>query len=652
MPNQVQDLIQGLTPSGLVQDLNNFGLSTIQQLVNASWTTPVTQTFSTANADHEWYFQEASGNVLDQIASKDLTVAGTVFYSQTAVGVWDGADYFSRDAVEIMQTGQVERVSDQTFMDTDGTTSVGFRLVFRHAGPGVTTRTIAYKKNNATNGYELRTSGSSGNLSFTYNGSLGSTAITLTGNHSDGAWHYVDCVIDATASEVRARSDLSSPAAGDISGDGSASSATDFGFGDWGIGSNTLDNLQITYAAALIGADAENLDSEAFWTMHSDPNAGTAGAIATHNRASLLSGVVANTGTNNDYVCHFSGEPTVPQFPIAELGGNRGLLQYGAITNLIPESEDLGTTWTATNGTLAAAEAEAPDGFRTAGSITATAVNGYASIIWTSVATTHYSLSIWVKTKSGSTNTGRLIFYDETGATEITSIGFTATSEWVRVELDAAAAAGQVSSSLRVEVDTNTEAFYIWGAQAATSPANVPAAPYVRTNGASASSVLTDYRIDNTAVAALDSAAGDLEFTGTRFETSEVGAQLFDLYNGTNNTGRLVILGSAIGQDGPRLLSYNSGGGIEYDVQPNFGTGWDSQRTYRARWTTDGTDLGDVAAGCEVEVIGTATDTQAAANYTPGAVPGEVFLGQHGTNINPWEGIISTFKTWSAARAS
>ena len=126
----------------------------------------------------------------------------------------------------------------------------------------------------------------------------------------------------------------------------------------------------------------------------------------------------------------------------------------GARTNLVLQSQTAGTTWTATNVTVAADSIAAPDGTTTADTLTASAGNG-TWLQGVTVASAAKTFSIWLKRKTG---TGNIDLTLDNGATWTTKA---ITSSWAKYEITQTLA----NPTVGVRIVTNADAVYVWGAQ-------------------------------------------------------------------------------------------------------------------------------------------------------------------------------------------
>ena len=178
----------------------------------------------------------------------------------------------------------------------------------------------------------------------------------------------------------------------------------------------------------------------------------------------------AGTAKNASYIDPSTGlltfEDTVdtPRYDSGKYG--HGLIIEGARTNLVQESEDFTVTWTTSNVTIAddTTEVTDPAGGNNAGKLTATAANGFLEYpTGVAIGTDDGAGSIYVRCPSG-TVAGKIILINSNGV-ELTSVDFTATPEWQRVQVSYTNATPGFNWNLRVLIETNTEILYIYGGQ-------------------------------------------------------------------------------------------------------------------------------------------------------------------------------------------
>ena len=447
--------------------------------------TPVTQNFDASllgTFDHEWQFQEETGDVEDQIGSADFSIVNSPLQNREAIGLWNGTSYVARKAIEVVGDGNTDGFSLASAGVFDpGSGSFAFKLSFRIARAVAALSNLVEKRDAVFGaGWELDLN-TDGTLVFTCENAAGTTTSSIaTGNHADGAWHTTLIVRDVTGGNQYIKSDLGSDSDATVAGDITSAVALKL----LGAGQRGGPHAQITHAAGVLGANAEALgaaDMTDFWKLGSDPT----GLLTTQSRTSLITVPVSA-----NRVSHFA----INKLPIGwhsalnDGAGGLGLYCNNAVTNLLTDSELL-SNWTQ-SGTSSTVDdqTDAPDGFKSASELTAGADNDLVSQTFTTAGGNTYTLSVWIKESTVGV-TGRIIMTNAADA-ELGAQAFTATSEWQLVALTAATVAGS-TSKFKIEIDTDTESVFAHGAQAALGTGRGAG---IRTAGATASLIEGNYR--------------------------------------------------------------------------------------------------------------------------------------------------------------
>ncbi len=457
--------------SGLLSGLNPLGVAILADL---DFSVPVTQSFGSSNATHQYLLQETSGNYADTGTgtTADIDTFVTGFKGQVAPGIWDGSSYIATKAWETSATSSTARVSDSSVFDSDNT-DLYFRMYFRVSKDPAFGKRIMSKRTATEAGWDIILQGV-GRLDLTIeDGSGNFIVVQTTGDYTDGSLHFFEFFYDVSADELTVNTDLDggNSAIDTSTVTGSLTTAANFTMGNAG----GHEKFQFVMVEGAEGAAASTMFAETnFFTHGTDPT----GLLTTQTRSSLISVPVSAV-----HVAHFCDDTLPIGFnPGFSDTDKLGVFCNTPVINLIANSEDFtAAAWVATNITKAGNDADSPDGFRSASKLTATAANGQVAHLFTTVAATQYTLSVYLKE---NTVTGRLVFFDETGAVELASQVFTGTADWdQRITVTATTNALQVSSSFRIEIDTDTEALNPWGVQAELG---ATAGAYIRTDGSTA----------------------------------------------------------------------------------------------------------------------------------------------------------------------
>jgi hypothetical protein len=464
---------------GLLAELHLYPRPQVGKLLNLDFTEPVEQPWPSTvgglqvlgfpTVDYIWRFEEAAGNALDDIAATPLVPTNSPLQNRVALGFWNGSDFRSKKAVEFDGATTMSMVSTgSALFDFDAVTSFAFMVVFRAIEGNASIfgkRVVAGN----TEGYELTIS-AAGALTWQIYDSAGNSAVATdsANNYADGGWHCVICVCSRDEQKIFLYTDLEprfAAAAAWASGVGSLSNAINFSVGN---GRSNAFKGQVPYLAAWVGTDASELDIDlllAFWLHATDPNS----TIDDTDRPGTLAERLPDEPGFGLNVADFGEDQLVIGYNAGFSHASKlGLRGNQDATNLVTQSEDF-STWAATNITVTTAWAnldDSPRKLREAQKLTATLANGYVEHLYSTLAGTEYSHSVALRRAIGSDVTGRVIAYDNIGAAEIASVPFTATSEWQRFDLTFTTPGGCVQVGFRIEIDTNAEAVFAWGATA------------------------------------------------------------------------------------------------------------------------------------------------------------------------------------------
>lgn len=500
------DLIAG--KAKLLSRLKGFAKAAPSPLLGLDFSQPKVQAKPTSatslipgrTASYIWTFEEAPGvgTMTDIVSSEILTGSGDYIQGQTAVGLWDGGSMTGQRAAEWQESATGQFVAaESSLLDVDWTEDKLIVGWFRLRSSTASASPFG-KRNNSTGEFWQARTNNSGHFGVYYiNDSAGASLLMVPQNHADLAWHPFAIWFDVANDQLQVMTDLGTDSGVQT---GSLSNAGTFRVG---VGHTAIPTpaFQIGCLAVYEGVEAKNFTGvEEFWTHGKDPT----GKLTTATRAGSIS-VPVGTTDDGPAIGHFGQDQLPIGYHSALEGTGLGLYVNNAVENLIDYSEDF-TQWTATNATVTAASGDAPDGFRSACLAASTAVNGLLSRTFTTTASTEYTLSVWIKRDAGSNFDKRLVFYDETNGVELASAAFTENADWQLITLTATTNVGQISSSLRVEIDTSGDSFYIWGAQANLGGAR---GPYARTEGAPAALSQPSYETDPV----VDPAAGRIETT-------------------------------------------------------------------------------------------------------------------------------------------
>ena len=143
------------------------------------------------------------------------------------------------------------------------------------------------------------------------------------------------------------------------------------------------------------------------------------------------------------------------RFDHTSAGVAKGILLEGARTNLCLQSATMGTTWAASNVTVATDSTTSPDGTANADTLTASAANGTLIQDLGVIASAVKTFSVYLKRLTG---TGNIDLTLDGGSTWTTK---TITSSWARYEISQTLA----DPDCGIRIVTSGDAVYAWGGQ-------------------------------------------------------------------------------------------------------------------------------------------------------------------------------------------
>jgi len=619
-------------------------------LLDLDYRTPTVQAFPTTatgvipgrTATEIWLVDEASGSHVGEVGGVALVPSGSPLQGQTAAGIYDGTDAYSKGCSGLNNTGQLFSTSaaGSSFMDMDATTSFAMLFVFRRTGPLAAGDLRLFRKYSSGAGYFMYMTGSNGRLSFRlYSGGVMKDNAAGTSNYGDGAWHACLAVVDRNADNVGFYSDLETTPADAIAA-GDMSNAGNFQFGPVSSAANATD---FAYCAVFTGTDAEGLgqsDFDAFWTHATDPGSP---ALDTYTRASLACPVVGNESGFGVRVAKYGSGQFAHGYNSAFSHTTQlGALIESASTNLCLYSEDQSNAaWVATTATKTANQGEAPDGTQTADDLTATGAAGYVQQAITTVASTQYTEAVFLARNQASDVGGRLVMYDISNGAELGATAFTATSEWQRVEVTASTIAGGVSTGLRIEITTSGESILVWGADFKAGSLS----SYIPTTSASATRAMVDSRLANSGGNTyLKSAAGEIEETWIIPETLGAVEVRFD----TTSPDRIQ---TQINASPTSRLFISDSAGVQKQLFSTASTlDWSTEQVMRARWNSQD-DYEGHTENADI-LYGASRRAGADTTWTTGTGATTIYLGQRNDGATGvGSGLLARLRIWDAPRS-
>lgn len=153
--------------------------------------------------------------LVDLVGCVDLEPSGGALLERRAAGLYNGADFRSHRVVEFADVTAICQALASGYLDPD---AAPFALVLAFAIGKRPAASSGLAGKLDGEGWALRIE-ADGSLVFYANDSATTTALPLTGDHADGAWHFVCCYRNGTT--LGLYSDLTAPSSTTIAGLGS-----------------------------------------------------------------------------------------------------------------------------------------------------------------------------------------------------------------------------------------------------------------------------------------------------------------------------------------------------------------------------------------------------------------------------------------------
>lgn len=400
-----------------------------------------------------WAMQDTDSTLTDASGSSfTLTAVGSASMTgQRSVGLFDGSSFRAQKAIEFKQGiggSNYFEAANGNVLDSTWTTAFSVLLVFRFQElPGATA--CLYNKGTFPGaGFGVYNDGTgTGSLSCQVRDGTNTTLAVVTGNHADGAWHWLYVRYDPVSDTLKADSDITTGISQSTAAIGSTSTTgVKFRIGEWG-GAGSAFSGQMR-GMIVFGDVTTTVAAIQAWWKHANGPVGI-----TYTRASSFSARIADDGTEGDQVALFKSG----QFPyeysslITTNPLKIGLPVDLGATNLIPYTDmNIGAQWAGSSGNF---NTDSPRGFREAvihtkaaagDKMLAAATNGAAVTSGTS-----YTASVWCKW-DGTVTAPELRVYRADGTTLIGTASATDTSnKWRRLSLTFTAPA---TESVRLSV--------------------------------------------------------------------------------------------------------------------------------------------------------------------------------------------------------
>lgn len=203
---------------------------------------------------HLWDFASpiATGaGLVDLVGGVNLEPSGGAVLERRAAGLFNGADFRSIRVVELTDIGPICAAATFDQLDPDAA-PFAFALAFAIGKRPASSAGLAGKLDGE--GWALRLE-PSGNLTFYVNDSATITALPLTGDHADGAWHVA--VVYRSGTTIGLYSDLTAPSSTTIVGLGSLACPGVFSLGTVEVYPSA--RAQLAFAAYYAGSSVAPL---------------------------------------------------------------------------------------------------------------------------------------------------------------------------------------------------------------------------------------------------------------------------------------------------------------------------------------------------------------------------------------------------------
>lgn len=203
-----------------------------------------------ATPTHLWDCASPTGaDVFDLVGGVDLEPSGGAVLERRAAGLYNGADFRSHRTIEMTDPGAICQAIDPADVDPG---AGDFAMVVAFAAGKRPTDSAGLAGKLDGEGWALRLE-VDGSLIFYFNDGTSTTALPLTGDHADGAWHVV--VAYRIGEAVALYSDRTAVSTTTVVGLGSLVCGNVFALGS--VEAYGAARAQIALAAYYVGEEAE-----------------------------------------------------------------------------------------------------------------------------------------------------------------------------------------------------------------------------------------------------------------------------------------------------------------------------------------------------------------------------------------------------------
>ena len=259
-----------------------------------------------------------------------------------------------------------------------------------------------------------------------------------------------------------------------------------------------------------------------FYTASADGNVSGTGSIYIQD-AQLNYGLVAQEYQETTTTSVVSGITNdLPRLDYSGGASCPSLKLEPSRSNILPQSEFFGASWSASNITITSNATTSPEGVENATTIENTSASNYLVYGASVTASTTYQFSFYAKNVDATV--ANVIFYDASNSAVISTTSYVGdlTTEWKRLDFSVTTPVGCTSLNINI-VNGLSGSMHIWGAQL---EAGAYATSYIPTYGTSATRTA-----DSCSKTGISSLIGQTE--GTLFVEVDT-AVLGDIYGGNN----------------------------------------------------------------------------------------------------------------------
>lgn len=540
--------------------------------------------------DAVWYKEPGSGNIVDEVVGHALVPANSPLRSRELVGLYSGDHANPWKGLEFDDASTaVFQSADSSFLQVNAATSIIIVQMMRMTRTPSSNLTTCGK--HSGQGYRLEVR-STRQIRAAFTDDEANTDIPAShvGVPAPGEWFIAAAVFDRAAGLCWCYGNVHEDTVATTITANDLSNSVGFGIG---AAAGNSGPVQVAFTAIALGSKIEGFTRDDLLEMwHHGEIPGVGGLcpkLKTYSRNGVA-GTRFGVSSLGERVAYYGvNQAAFAYNPNFTHASKMGLYIPDARTNLVARSEELDdAAWVNKVGVVAvtADDDTDPSGVKAAEKLTAANnPDQTKGRNYTTAASTEYTQSGFVRRAIGTDVTGRLVMYDETGAAEVAGQAYTALATLTRHSLTATTNVGEVTTSWRVEIDSNNEAIHCWGAMAHGGKVT----GYIPTYSSTATRPATSCDLDNPGGnTRLKSVRGEIEVVvacDAALEGSE--RWLCDNNDGTagGNADRIAL---RINPNGSvTALIYDSAGTLKQVFSSSVIADWTTEHVIRLRWDSE-----------------------------------------------------------------